>query len=139
MDFIFRIFPVYCSLIVVYIFILPYLNDGPYWKIIVYKEVERCQKNWWTNVLFINNYINTDEQVNINIYLYYLSELMFICMCYLVHYPILVLSMRYAFFYNWYITHIHNLEMEKTRINSPWNIYYSVNSSAYLHNSERKT
>lgn len=47
------------------------MNDGPYWKSIIYKEAERCQKNWWTNFLFINNYINTDEQVNIIIYLYY--------------------------------------------------------------------
>ncbi|CAI6362439.1 unnamed protein product [Macrosiphum euphorbiae] len=56
-----RIFPVYGTLIVTYIFVLPYLNSGPYWRMIVYKESERCQNNWWTNVLFINNYVHTDE------------------------------------------------------------------------------
>lgn len=56
-----RIFPVYGSLIVTYIFVLPYLNDGPYWRKLIYRESERCQTNWWTNVLFINNYVNTDE------------------------------------------------------------------------------
>lgn len=59
-----RIFPVYGTLIVTYIFILPYLNDGPYWRMIIYRESERCVKNWWTNALFINNYVNTDELVD---------------------------------------------------------------------------
>ncbi|XP_025190639.1 nose resistant to fluoxetine protein 6-like isoform X2 [Melanaphis sacchari] len=56
-----RIFPVYGTLIVTYIFVLPYLNSGPIWRMIVYRESERCQTNWWTNVLFINNYVHTDE------------------------------------------------------------------------------
>lgn len=64
-NFFLRIFPVYATLIATYIFILPYLNDGPYWRMMIYRETERCQKNWWTNVLFINNYVNTDELVNI--------------------------------------------------------------------------
>ncbi|XP_050058911.1 nose resistant to fluoxetine protein 6-like isoform X2 [Aphis gossypii] len=56
-----RIFPVYGTLIVTYIFVLPYLNSGPLWRMIVYRESERCKVNWWTNVLFINNYVHTDE------------------------------------------------------------------------------
>uniref|UniRef100_A0A2S2R6Q5 Nose resistant to fluoxetine protein 6 n=1 Tax=Sipha flava TaxID=143950 RepID=A0A2S2R6Q5_9HEMI len=56
-----RIFPVYGTLIVTYIFILPYINDGPYWRKLIYRESERCQTNWWTNVLYINNYVHTDE------------------------------------------------------------------------------
>lgn len=72
--FYFRIFPVYGTLIVTYIFVLPYLNSGPLWRMIVYRESERCQTNWWTNVLFINNYVHTDELVSANIYyLHYLS------------------------------------------------------------------
>lgn len=61
-----RIFPVYGTLIVTYIFILPYINDGPYWRKMIYRESERCQTNWWTNVLYINNYVHTDELVNRN-------------------------------------------------------------------------
>lgn len=59
----------YGTLIATYIFILPYLNDGPYWRQIVYRESERCQTNWWTNVLFINNYVHTDELVK-TLYIY---------------------------------------------------------------------
>lgn len=58
-----RIFPVYGFLIATYTFILPYLNNGPYWRSIIYRESERCHSNWWTNVLFINNYVHTDELV----------------------------------------------------------------------------
>ncbi|XP_050440692.1 nose resistant to fluoxetine protein 6-like isoform X2 [Adelges cooleyi] len=56
-----RIFPVYASLIAVYVFALPYIGDGPLWKSIVYKESERCKISWWSNLIFLNNYLSTDN------------------------------------------------------------------------------
>ncbi|XP_050519778.1 nose resistant to fluoxetine protein 6-like [Daktulosphaira vitifoliae] len=61
-----RIFPVYGALLLTYIFLLPYSNNGPYWQNIVYKESDRCKNNWWTNLLFINNYVNTENSCTIN-------------------------------------------------------------------------
>ncbi|XP_025190645.1 nose resistant to fluoxetine protein 6-like [Melanaphis sacchari] len=56
-----RIYPMYITVIVIFAFILPYMGDGPLWKLIVYPEAEFCRKNWWTNLLFINNYVHSNE------------------------------------------------------------------------------
>lgn len=39
------------------------MGDGPLWKLVIYPEAEFCRRNWWTNMLFINNYINSHEMV----------------------------------------------------------------------------
>ncbi|XP_022165577.1 nose resistant to fluoxetine protein 6-like isoform X2 [Myzus persicae] len=56
-----RIFPTYITVIVIFAFVLPFMGDGPLWKLIVYPEAEFCRKNWWTNLLFINNYVHSNE------------------------------------------------------------------------------
>lgn len=45
-----------------------YFNNlgGPMWKHIVEKEQMACRKNWWLNLLYINNYVNRDESVSIS-------------------------------------------------------------------------
>lgn len=59
----FRILPTYITVIVIFALFLPYMGDGPLWKLIIYPEAEYCRKNWWTNLLFINNYVNSEEMV----------------------------------------------------------------------------
>lgn len=49
-------------------FVLPYMGDGPFWKMINYQEAEFCKQNGWTNILFLNNYINTKNMVIILFY-----------------------------------------------------------------------
>ncbi|XP_075234105.1 nose resistant to fluoxetine protein 6-like [Lycorma delicatula] len=56
-----RIVPVYMIVIAVYGWLLPYTGNGPLWNSKINVESERCRKNWWLNILFLNNYINTDE------------------------------------------------------------------------------
>lgn len=38
-------------------------GNGPLWKIAIYPEAIYCQKNWWLNLIYLSNYINTDEMV----------------------------------------------------------------------------
>ncbi|VVC33309.1 Nose resistant-to-fluoxetine protein, N-terminal,Acyltransferase 3 [Cinara cedri] len=56
-----RILPTYVFIIVIFTFVLPKMGDGPLWKLFIFPEAECCRKNWWTNILFINNYVNTHE------------------------------------------------------------------------------
>ncbi|XP_064550714.1 nose resistant to fluoxetine protein 6 [Drosophila montana] len=35
---------------------------GPLWRHIYQREQLACRKNWWTNLLFINNFVRTDER-----------------------------------------------------------------------------
>lgn len=40
------------------------LGSGPIWSPALKPEVNYCQKNWWVNLLFLNNYIRVDESVS---------------------------------------------------------------------------
>ena len=40
-----------------FITIMPALGKGPYWKQEMTWQSEGCQKNWWMNLLYINNWV----------------------------------------------------------------------------------
>lgn len=44
-----------------------HVSKGPYWDFFVGEEYRNCRSNWWTNILFINNYVASDNMVFINI------------------------------------------------------------------------
>ncbi|XP_023230835.1 nose resistant to fluoxetine protein 6-like [Centruroides sculpturatus] len=50
-----RIIPGYL-LVIAFVFIVPITNSGPSWHENLDPMVEGCRNNWWTNLLFINNF-----------------------------------------------------------------------------------
>lgn len=40
------------------------IGTGPLWDEKVGAEVERCRESWWTNVLYINNYVEPQKLVS---------------------------------------------------------------------------
>eukprot|EP00057_Strongylocentrotus_purpuratus_P004135 XP_003728102.1 PREDICTED: nose resistant to fluoxetine protein 6 [Strongylocentrotus purpuratus] len=51
-----RITPAMAVVILLYTFVYPYLGEGPFW----YKRIEDtqdCYQWWWTNFLYINNFV----------------------------------------------------------------------------------
>lgn len=56
----FRLLPVYI-MVIVFIYLAPVMGSGPIYHDTVDGFVEACYKNWWTNILFVNNFINTDQ------------------------------------------------------------------------------
>uniref|UniRef100_A0A1B6DTW6 Nose resistant-to-fluoxetine protein N-terminal domain-containing protein n=2 Tax=Clastoptera arizonana TaxID=38151 RepID=A0A1B6DTW6_9HEMI len=57
-----RIIPTYAVSVAIHAYILIHFSDGPLWKFLIGRVATRCQQNWWSNLLFINNYINVDQQ-----------------------------------------------------------------------------
>ncbi|XP_076275541.1 nose resistant to fluoxetine protein 6-like isoform X2 [Rhynchophorus ferrugineus] len=55
-----RLTPAYLTVIGFYMTWFPKIGSGPLWRQTVEVETERCLKSWWTNLLYINNYVNTD-------------------------------------------------------------------------------
>lgn len=53
-----------------------YFGEGPMWKPIVEPEVQDCRDNWWTNILYINNYVNVDHMVSVLIFINSISDVM---------------------------------------------------------------
>ncbi|KAK5647056.1 hypothetical protein RI129_005520 [Pyrocoelia pectoralis] len=52
----FRIIPTLGALILFCTFLLPFLNSGPNWNLVVSHHADNCKKYWWRNLLFIHNY-----------------------------------------------------------------------------------
>lgn len=44
---------------------LVHLTRGPFWDQTVGEEYRRCRRNWWTNMLYVNNFINKEKMVKI--------------------------------------------------------------------------
>ncbi|XP_058461156.1 nose resistant to fluoxetine protein 6-like [Malaya genurostris] len=56
-----RLTPAYAYVLLLHATWLPKLQDGPLWKRGTETERYFCRKNWWTNMLYVNNYVNADE------------------------------------------------------------------------------
>ncbi|XP_058833255.1 nose resistant to fluoxetine protein 6-like isoform X2 [Topomyia yanbarensis] len=56
-----RLTPAYAAMIALYATWLPRLGSGPLWDRRMQLEQSRCQASWWRNILYINNYIGTDQ------------------------------------------------------------------------------
>lgn len=76
-----RLFPVYAFLIFYNTTWLLKMQDGPVWNHEVEPERYNCRKNWWTNLLFINNQVHRTEPVNccITLLMNFFKENVFLC------------------------------------------------------------
>ncbi|XP_055610840.1 nose resistant to fluoxetine protein 6-like [Uranotaenia lowii] len=56
-----RLTPAYAYVILLHATWLPKMQNGPMWPRGTSTERYFCRKNWWTNILYVNNYVNADE------------------------------------------------------------------------------
>ncbi|XP_052128961.1 nose resistant to fluoxetine protein 6-like [Frankliniella occidentalis] len=56
-----RLTPSYLAVVALYATLLPRLGSGPLWPSRILLEQDRCRASWWTNLLYVNNYVNTDQ------------------------------------------------------------------------------
>uniref|UniRef100_A0A8D8L8R5 Nose resistant to fluoxetine protein 6 n=6 Tax=Culex pipiens TaxID=7175 RepID=A0A8D8L8R5_CULPI len=56
-----RLTPVYAYVLLLHATWLAKFQDGPLWKRGVDPERYFCRKNWWTNLLYANNYVHVEE------------------------------------------------------------------------------
>ncbi|XP_022185419.2 nose resistant to fluoxetine protein 6 [Nilaparvata lugens] len=54
-----RLMPVFALVTFFYATMLRFTGDGVLWNFAIKVETANCRDNWWTNLLFINNYVNT--------------------------------------------------------------------------------
>lgn len=53
----------YMLVVFFYAYLLEQLGSGPIWDLKVGREARRCRENWWTNLFYVNNYVNNKEMV----------------------------------------------------------------------------
>ncbi|XP_071448702.1 nose resistant to fluoxetine protein 6-like [Hetaerina americana] len=56
-----RLTPTVLFIVLFYASILIKLGSGPFWNATMSRERDNCQQNWWTNILYINNYVHPDK------------------------------------------------------------------------------
>ena len=44
--------------------LVPYLGSGPFWEL-MQRWSNICENNWWTNLLYVNNLVNTSWLVSL--------------------------------------------------------------------------
>ena len=57
-----RLTPSYMLLVFFYLALMPYWGHGPLWPH-AWPDRDNCNRNWWTNLLYINNFVRTEEAV----------------------------------------------------------------------------
>ncbi|XKL64687.1 hypothetical protein PGB90_004773 [Kerria lacca] len=57
-----RLIPVFGIFILFFIYVFPYVSDGPIWDSFVTDEINRCKISWWANILAISNIVEVDNQ-----------------------------------------------------------------------------
>lgn len=58
-----RIVPTLGALILFCTFILPHMDSGPQWNLVVTRHAGICKQHWWRNLLFIHNYFGFENMV----------------------------------------------------------------------------
>ena len=58
-----RLLPLYAGTIMIAVTYMDYIGFGPfnYWN--QDGTNKACETNWWTNILYVNNLVNTDQMV----------------------------------------------------------------------------
>ncbi|XP_024082192.1 O-acyltransferase like protein-like isoform X2 [Cimex lectularius] len=56
-----RLTPSLLMIIMISTWILPELNDGPLWNVVITKHSDLCKKYWWRNLLYIHNYFGFEN------------------------------------------------------------------------------
>ncbi|KAK4883163.1 hypothetical protein RN001_006482 [Aquatica leii] len=82
---VFRLLPNVATLILFCTYILPSLNSGPLWPLVVEHHAALCKKHMWRNLFFIHNYFGFENmclththQVGIDMQLFMLTYLFFL-------------------------------------------------------------
>lgn len=57
-----RLTPLLMFTILAHSTLLYRLGNGPFWDRVNFSERQFCRDNWWTNLLFLDNYINVEEK-----------------------------------------------------------------------------
>nr|CAD7403130.1 unnamed protein product [Timema poppensis] len=52
--------PAYAVVIAFYATLFPKIGSGPLWDARIGLERDRCVESWWANIIYVNNYVNTD-------------------------------------------------------------------------------
>jgi len=54
----YRLTPGYVVVELFTAYLLPELGKGPIWEFVTWAAVEGCNRNWWSGLIYLQNYID---------------------------------------------------------------------------------
>jgi len=48
---------------ILFTFLIPLTSSGPLWHETIDPIINKCYKNWWISLLYLQNYFNVDQMV----------------------------------------------------------------------------
>ncbi|XP_063697615.1 uncharacterized protein LOC134828568 [Culicoides brevitarsis] len=87
-----RLTPTYAYLILYQATYLFHSGSGAYWKFYTETQQTYCRRNWWTNLLYINNYVNANQMLTESLALFVLSNCVALVLGLLIEFPLTALS-----------------------------------------------
>lgn len=90
-----RLTPAYAMMIGFYATLFYKFGTGPHWDALVGSNKNFCRENWWTNLLYVNNYVNVPNMCMSQSW-YLSTDMQFVWLSPLVLYP--MLKFRSLFF-----------------------------------------
>ncbi|KAL1462402.1 hypothetical protein WDU94_014238 [Cyamophila willieti] len=84
----FRLTPVYAIVLFFYATLYYKMGDGPLWNFLVGQDLENCKQVWWTNLLYINNYVYAEKLCGFHTWFMpceFQFGILIIPLCYLYH------------------------------------------------------
>ncbi|GFR00176.1 nose resistant to fluoxetine protein 6 [Trichonephila clavata] len=85
------------ALMIAAFLVLPVISSGPLWNSTLDPPINACERHWWTNLLYINNFWDSEDYCLIHTW--YLAALM---QFHIMGIIILLLSFRWPSF--WHIS-----------------------------------
>ncbi|CAH1123659.1 unnamed protein product [Ceutorhynchus assimilis] len=132
-----RLTPPFLAVILVSAGLLQYMGSGPHWSFIVNYFQGFCQKNWWSSLIYFQNYINVEQwclgqtwYLNIDWQLYLLSPIFLTSLTYkpLLGTSLLGLALVIFIIVPFYITWVNELPALMTNLygdlGNYQNLYY---------------
>ncbi|XP_028982413.1 nose resistant to fluoxetine protein 6-like, partial [Diachasma alloeum] len=83
-----RLTPAYAALLLLTIFIFPRIGSGAIWEANMSLQRESCSKNWWANLLYVQNYVNTQYLFCLGHAWYLAVDMQFFWISPLIVYPL---------------------------------------------------
>ncbi|XP_018407450.1 PREDICTED: nose resistant to fluoxetine protein 6-like [Cyphomyrmex costatus] len=90
-----RLTPAYAMMIGFYATLLYKFGTGPQWDILIGTNKNLCRQNWWTNLLYVNNYVDVSNMCMSQSW-YLSTEMQFVWLSPFILYP--MLKFRSLFF-----------------------------------------
>lgn len=60
-----RLIPLYAFILFFESTLIRFFGNGPAWEVLAGRQWAYCRNSWWTNLLFINNYLHVEQQCNL--------------------------------------------------------------------------